>query len=76
MSEVDKKIRFVQIIALLFVCGLFAADYGFDAMAKPPPKWAYIVPGLLGLGLEPNALRRLIVQIVKAMAGVPPEDRK
>ncbi|WP_434286321.1 hypothetical protein [Celeribacter sp. SCSIO 80788] len=74
MAEDSKKFGLVQVIAVLFVIGLFAADYGFDVMAKQPPWWAYVVPGLLALGLEVRALRRLVVQAVRVAAKLPPED--
>ncbi|MBR9766750.1 MAG: hypothetical protein GYB53_25355 [Rhodobacteraceae bacterium] len=74
MAEAQRKLRLVQIIALLAVLALFAADYGFGVMAKDPPAWAYFVPGLLALGLEAEAVRRLLVQMIKSMARIPPNS--
>ena len=53
---------------------LFVADYGFNVMAKPVPPWAYIIPGLLAVGIEMNALRRLLLQAVRVMARIPPDE--
>ncbi len=76
MSETEKTIGFVQIIALLCTIGLFIADFGLGVMAKAPPMWAYVVPGLLGLGVEFRALRRLLVQAVRAWAKIPVVEKE
>ncbi|EBA11800.1 hypothetical protein [Roseobacter sp. CCS2] len=66
----------IRAISLLAVVGLFIADFGFDAMAKNPPVWAYAIPGLLALGIEVKALQRLAVQALQAFARIPSEDDK
>jgi len=76
MSSVEKGYSILRILATLAIIGLFIADYAFDVMAKSPPIWAYIIPGLLALGIESAALGRLIMQAVKGMAGISDEDPK
>jgi len=60
-------------VAVVAVIGLFIADYVFDVMAKDVPAWAYIIPGLLALGIESAALGRLVIQAVKAFARISDE---
>ena len=71
MPERGAALRWVAGIGCV---ALFVADYGLNVMAKPVPTWAYIIPGLLALGMEMNALRRLVLQAVRVMARIPPED--
>jgi len=66
----------VRVAAFLAVAGLFVADFGFGAMAKEPPIWAYAVPGLLALGIEIKALQRLIIEALRALARVPSEQKE
>ncbi|MBU0644822.1 MAG: hypothetical protein KJ731_15785 [Alphaproteobacteria bacterium] len=73
MSEIEqeKKVGWIQVFATLCALALFVADYGLDVLAKPVPQWAYMSLGLLALGVEAGALRRLLLQIIRAMARVP-----
>lgn len=78
MSDQQKR-RFgnlIRFISLLAVIALFVADYGFGVMAKSPPLWAYGAPSLLALGIEGPALARLVVQLLRASAGIqqPPKE--
>ena len=76
MSEQQKRrlASWMRFISMAAVVGLFVADYGFGVMAKAPPVWAYAAPGLLALGIEAPAVARLVMQALRAFAGVPPQN--
>lgn len=73
MPDPAPRFPVFRAVAVVAVMGLFAADYAFGVMAKPPPWWAYAVPGLLALGIEARAVGRLIMQLVRGVARVPPD---
>ena len=70
------RFNWVRFFAMAATVALFVADYAFNVMAKPPPLWAYLVPGLLALGVEGNALARLLMQMLRAAARIPPDQSK
>jgi hypothetical protein len=74
MSDVEGKIRWIQVLSFVSVVALFIADYAFGIMAKEPPLWAYLVPGLLALGIEARAVGRMLMQIVRGVAKSNKED--
>lgn len=76
MPDAKQRFSMLRMVAVLAIIGLFIADYVFDIMAKAPPMWAYLVPGLLALGIEGAAVARLIMQVVKAIAHVPNDPRE
>lgn len=63
------KVPWIRATAVVSVIALFVADFAFDIMAKSPPMWAYLVPGLLALGIEGQAVARLLMQVVRGLAG-------
>jgi len=62
-----------RLICVTALIALFVADFGFGIMAKPPPVWAYALPGLLALGIEVKAVARLAMEALRAFARIPPE---
>lgn len=64
----------VRVIAIAVIIALFIADFAFDILAKPPPWWAYLVPGLLALGIEGPAVGRLLMQVVRGAARISHEE--
>jgi len=74
MAEDGEKFPWIRAISIIAVIALFVADFAFDIMAKKPPLWAYLVPGLLALGIEARAVGRLLMQVVRAAAKVPSEE--
>ncbi|WP_127111987.1 hypothetical protein [Shimia sediminis] len=74
MPEIKRSTFWIRVVAITAVVALFVADFGFGIMAKPVPYWAYAVPGLLALGIEAPAVARLVMQALRAFAGVPPSD--
>ena len=75
MSSTKRAFRTLQWVAMVCVIVLFILDYALDVMAKTPPWWAYAILGLLALGVEAPALRRLVVQAVKVAARIPLEEK-
>jgi len=74
MPEDNHKFSWIRAVSVLSIIALFVADFAFDVMAKDPPLWAYLVPGLLALGIEAPAVGRLLMQLVRAAARVPYEE--
>jgi hypothetical protein len=73
MSGTERGVRWLQVVAVFLAVCLFVADYVFDVLAKQPPNWVYWVLGLLGIGVEGPALRRLLIDALKAFARIPPD---
>ncbi|WIY23361.1 hypothetical protein [Parasedimentitalea psychrophila] len=73
MAE-TKGFPWVRAIAIAAIIALFVADYAFNILAKPPPWWAYLVPGLLALGIEGPAVGRLLMQVVRGTARISQEE--
>ena len=76
MPETRRSSFWIRLIAIATTIGLFVADYGFGALAKDPPVWAYTIPGLLALGIEATALQRLVVQALKVFARIPLDNEE
>ncbi|MFV1591144.1 hypothetical protein VWZ88_01090 [Phaeobacter sp. JH20_36] len=76
MAELQQKFNWIRAVSIVSIIALFIADFAFNIMAKDPPLWAYVVPGLLALGVEANAVGRLLMQLVRAAARVPQEDKE
>lgn len=70
----NPRFTWVRAIAIAAIIALFIADFAFDILAKPPPWWAYLVPGLLALGIEGPAVGRLLMQVVRAAARISHEE--
>lgn len=64
----------IRAIAIAVIIALFIADFAFDILAKAPPWWAYLVPGLLALGIEGPAVARLLMQVVRGAARISQEE--
>lgn len=76
MPDTRKGAFWIRFTAIIATIGLFIADYGFNALAKDPPVWAYAIPGLLALGIEAGAIARLVMQAMRAMARIPLDDQE
>ena len=72
MAE-NKPFPWVRVIAIAAIIALFVADYAVNILAKAPPWWAYLVPGLLALGIEGPAVGRLLMQLVRGAARISEE---
>lgn len=69
-----KGFPWIRAIAIAAIITLFVADYAVNILAKAPPWWAYLVPGLLALGIEGPAVGRLLMQVVRGAARISQEE--
>lgn len=54
----------------IFLCvALFAADYGFDVMAKAVPNSVYIGLVAVAIGIDLDALRNVLLRFLQTWAG-------
>ena len=69
-----KAFPWVRLLSIAAIIALFVADYAFNILAKTPPWWAYLVPGLLALGIEGPAVGRLLMSVVRGFARISQEE--
>lgn len=67
-GAVKKTINWIRPLAVFLMLILFAADYGFNVMAKPVPKYVYWA--LLGcmVGIDAKDMKSLILTVLKNAA--------